>query len=108
MGAPTSNCGAIARRSTISHPAWTWFRLRTETPAQYESYVDLVPGAWTKIRIDVRGTEARLFVHDQPQPTLIVSDLKTGPNASGNVALWIDVATVVHFRNVTITPASAQ
>ena len=28
----------------ISHPAWTWFRLRKETPAKYESYVDLVPG----------------------------------------------------------------
>lgn len=92
----------------ISHPAWTWFRLRTETPKKYESYVDLVPGAWTKVRIDVRGTHARLFVHDQPQPTLIVSDLKTGPDARGNVALWIDVGTEAHFRNVTVTPASAQ
>ena len=39
----------------ISHPAWTWSRLRQETPSKYESYVDLVPGAWTKIRIEVRG-----------------------------------------------------
>lgn len=94
-------------RSTqyISHPAWTWFRLRTETPAQYESYVDLVPGAWTKVRIEVNGTRARLFVHDQPQPTLVVNDLKTGPDARGNVALWIDVGTEAHFRNVTVTSA---
>jgi hypothetical protein len=39
----------------ISHPAWTWSRLRNETPSKYESYVDLVPGVWTTIKIEVRG-----------------------------------------------------
>ena len=27
----------------ISHPEWTWSRLRKETPSKYESYVDLDP-----------------------------------------------------------------
>jgi len=89
----------------ISHPDWPWFRLRKETPEKYESYVDLVPGAWTKIRIEVRGTLGRLFVHDQPQPTLVVSDLKTGASATGGVALWIDQGTEAHFRALTVTPA---
>ena len=31
----------------ISHPDWPWMRLRQESPKKYESYVDLVPGAWT-------------------------------------------------------------
>ena len=43
-----------------SSPDWPWFRLRKETPSKYEAYVDLVPGAWTKIKIDVRGDRARL------------------------------------------------
>lgn len=87
----------------ISHPDWPWFRLRKETPEKYEAYVDLEPATWTKIRIEVGGTQARLFVHDQPQPTLIVNDLKTGETATGGVALWIDVGTEAHFRNLTIT-----
>lgn len=87
----------------ISHPAWTWSRLRTEEPERYESYVDLLPGEWTKVRIEVEGVQARLYVHDQPQPTLIVNDLKSGPNAKGAVALWIDVGTVAHFRNLSVT-----
>jgi len=91
----------------ISHPAWTWSRFRTETPERYESYVDLVPGEWTKIRIDVRGAQARLFVRDQAQPTLIVNDLKTGAGTRGAVALWIDTGTEAHFRNVSISPAAA-
>ena len=89
----------------ISHPAWTWSRLRQETPSKYESYVDLVPGVWTKIKIEVRGTVARLFVHDNEQPTLIVNDVKSGAQATGAVALWLDAGTVAHFRNLRITPA---
>jgi hypothetical protein len=86
----------------ISHPDWPWFRLRKETPAKYESYVDLVPGVWTKIKIEVRGSAARLYVHDQQQPTLIVNDAKTGAHGVGTVALWIDTGTVAHFRNLTV------
>jgi len=88
----------------ISHPEWTWFRFRKETPEKYESYVDLVPNEWTKVRIEVRGAQARLYVHDQPQPTLIVSDLKSGASARGAVALWLDAGTTAHFRNLTVTP----
>jgi hypothetical protein len=92
-------------RSTqyISHPDWPWFRLRKETPAKYESYVDLVPGEWTRIKVDVRGSVARLYVHGSEQPTLIVNDVKSGPKAIGGIALWIDAGTVAHFRNLTVT-----
>jgi len=86
----------------ISHPDWPWFRLRKETPSKYESYVDVQPDVWTKVRIEVRGDHARLFVNGQEQPTLVVNDVKTGANAKGGVALWIDRGTVAHFRDLTI------
>jgi len=88
----------------ISHPSWTWSRFRTETPEKYESYVDLVPATWTKVKVEVRGAQARLYVHDHPQPTLVVSDVKSGATARGAVALWIDIGTEAHFRNLTVTP----
>jgi hypothetical protein len=87
----------------ISHPDWPWFRLRQETPSKYEAYVDLVPGAWTKIRVEVHGERARLFVHDNPQPTLVVNDLKSGASARGAVALWLGPGTIAHFRNLVVT-----
>jgi hypothetical protein len=90
----------------IAHPDWPWFRLRKEFPEKYEAYVDLVPGEWTKIRIEVQGERAKLFVHGQPQPTLIVNDVKSGAKGRGRIALWIDSGTVAHFRNLTVTPAS--
>ena len=88
----------------ISHPAWPWDRLRRETPEKYESYVDLVPGAWTRVRIEVRGDRARLFVHGQEQPTLVVNDLKTGAQGRGAIALWIGPGTVAHFRDLRVSP----
>jgi hypothetical protein len=88
----------------ISHPEWTWSRLRRETPSRYESYVDLLPDTWTKIRIEVRGAQAKFYVHDQSQPVLIVNDVKSGTSASGAVALWIGPGTVAHFRNLVVTP----
>ena len=86
----------------ISHPDWPWFRLRKETPEKYESYVDLVPGVWTRIRIEVRGDRARLYVHGQEHPTLIINDVKTGAQGNGAVALWIGPGTIAHFRNLRV------
>ena len=88
----------------ISHPEWPWQRLRKETPEKYEAYVDLVPGVWTKVKIEVRGEQARLYVHDQPQPTLIINDVKSGAKGSGAIALWVGPGTIAHFRNVRVTP----
>ena len=90
----------------ISYPDWTWSRLRQETPSKYESYVDLEADRWTKIRIEVRGERARLYVHGQQQPALIVNDVKSGANRRGAVALWIGAGTVAHFRNLIVTPES--
>jgi hypothetical protein len=87
----------------ISNPAWPWPRLRKETPEKYEAYVDLEPGVWTKVKIEVRGEQARLYVHDQPQPTLIINDVKTGAQGAGAVAMWVGPGTIAHFRNVTIS-----
>ena len=87
----------------ISHPDWPWFRLRKEFPSKYESYVDLQPGTWTKVKIEVRGEQARLYVHDMKQPTLVVNDVKSGANGKGAVALWIDVGTIAHFRNLVVS-----
>ncbi|MGH9664953.1 MAG: hypothetical protein ACRD9L_11065, partial [Bryobacteraceae bacterium] len=86
----------------ISIPEFGWQRLRKETPGQYETYVDLVPGAWTPIKIAVQGKKAQLYVHSASQPTLIVNGLKHG-QSRGVIALWISVGVTGHFANLRIT-----
>jgi hypothetical protein len=87
----------------ISFPDFPWFKLRKDFPEKYESYVDLVPGAWTKVKIEVSGSNAKLYVHGNSQPTLIVSDLKLGSDINGSIGLWIGPGTEAHFSNLQIT-----
>jgi len=87
----------------ISFPDFPWHKLREETPGKYESYVDLVPGEWTKIKIEVNEGTAKLYVHGNAQPSLVVNDLKHGPDAMGNIGLWIGPGTEAHFSNLFIT-----
>ncbi len=82
---------------------YPWFRLRKENPGKYESYVDLVPGEWTKVTITVQGDKARLYVNRSQQPILIVNDLKLG-SAKGAIALWIGPGTIAHFSNLKTLP----
>ncbi len=70
----------------ISIPGFGWEKLRSESPGKYESYVDLVPGQWTQVKIQVVGSRARLYVNGTEQPTPIVNDLKQ-PSVQGAIAL---------------------
>lgn len=87
-----------------SHPDFPWPRMRKEFPEKYESYVDLEAGAWTRLRIVVSGSTARLFVHAAPQPALIVNDLKLGAS-EGGIALWIGAGTEGFFSNLSVRAA---
>jgi len=87
----------------ISIPGFPWNKLRSETPGKYESYVDLIPGEWTRIKIQVSGQTAKLYVNGADQPALIVNDLKQ-PITMGGVALWVGPGTIAHFAGLKITP----
>lgn len=87
----------------ISYPEYPWHKLRKETPGKYESYVDLQPGEWTKVKIEVKGEKACLYVHGSDQPCLIVNDLKHGPEQSGAIGLWVAVGTEAYFTSLTVS-----
>jgi len=85
----------------VSPPEYSWQRLRKESPGMYESYVDLEPGVWTHMKIEVSGTQARLYVAGAEQPCLVVNDLKRG-DSTGAIGLWAHATTVAYFSNLLI------
>ena len=87
----------------ISEPDFPWQKLRQETPGKYETYVDLVPGEWNHMKIEVHADKANLYVNGATQPTLVVNDVKHG-TSKGALALWIGPGTVAHFANLKVTP----
>lgn len=82
-------------------PGFQWQRLRRESPGAYESYADLEPGGWTKVKIEVMGTRARLFVNGASQPSLVVNDLKLG-DGRGKIALWARISSEAYFSNLRV------
>lgn len=84
-----------------SAPDFPWDRLRKESPGVYESYADLETGAWTKMKIEVSGASARLYVNGAEQPCLIARDLKNGV-VRGQIGLWAHVSTDGYFSNLTV------
>ena len=88
----------------IAEPDYPWYRLRREHPGVYESYVDMVPGEWTSLRIEVQRDRAMLYVGGAEQPTLIINDLKAG-TARGALALWIGLGTEGYFSDMVVRSA---
>jgi hypothetical protein len=86
----------------FSYPDHKFNRLRVEAPEKYESYADMGLNEWITMRIVVRDQQARLFLGDNVHPSLVVTDLKRGPNSSGSIGLWVDVGTEGYFTDLKI------
>jgi hypothetical protein len=91
----------------VAAPGFDWYKLRREWPSVYESYADLQPEAWTKVKIEVHGRAARLYVNGSETPSLIVNGLK-GEDLQGSVALWGYPGEEAYFSNLKFIPAKAE
>jgi hypothetical protein len=86
----------------FSYPDYPFSRLRKEAPEQYESYADMGLNEWIRLKIVVFGSQAKLFLNNSKQPSLIVNDLKLGSNVAGAIGLWVDGGTEGYFSDVKI------
>ena len=86
-----------------SFPDYKFDRFRKESPERYESYADMEMNKWITIRIEVKDAQAKLFINNNQQPSLIVNDLKHGAYASGAIALWVETGTEGYFKDLKIT-----
>jgi hypothetical protein len=90
----------------VSYPDWPWHKTRAATPGLYESWSDMEPGVWIKMKVTVQGSKARLFLNGAEQPCLIVNDLKLGPEAKGGIGFWIGPGADGYYANLKVTPGS--
>jgi hypothetical protein len=85
-----------------SEPDFGWYKLRQQWPWVYEAYAELQPETWTKVRIEVKGRSATLYLNGSENPSLVVDGLK-GQDLRGGVALWGYQGEEAYFSNVRIT-----
>jgi hypothetical protein len=89
----------------ISHPTYTWNKLRTERPNQFEQPVAPPPdpNQWFHARVVIAFPSVRVFVNDAPAPALDVKQLSD--RKTGWVGVWVGNGSEGAFANLTITPA---
>jgi hypothetical protein len=89
----------------ISHPTYTWQKLRAEQPGKYENAVNPVPdpNAWFHVRVVVASPNVRVFVNDAKEPSLVVSQLSD--RKTGLIGLWLGNNSGADFANFKIVPA---
>lgn len=91
----------------VSAPGNDWYKLRRQWPWVYESWAELRPETWARIRIEVHGRSAKLYVNGSKLSSLVVDGM-TGEDLSGGVALWSTSGEEAYFSNVTVTPGKAE
>lgn len=85
-----------------SYPDYKFDRLRKEAPEKYESYADMEMNKWITIKIELKDAQAKLFIDNNTQPSLIVNDLKHGAGLSGAIGLWVDIGTEGYFTDLKV------
>lgn len=88
----------------ISFPNYKFDRLRAESPGVYEAYADMGLDEWIDLTIEVLDDHAKLYINHDPQPALVVKDLKNGAISGGAIGLWVDVGTAGNFKDLQIIP----
>ena len=88
----------------ISHPTYTWQKLRTERPGVFEQPVSPAPdpNAWFHVRVVVASPKVSVFVGDAKQPSLVVTQLSD--RTKGLVGLWVGNGSGGDFADLKIIP----
>lgn len=91
----------------VESPDFDWYKLRRTWPWVYEARADMQPESWIRIKIQVEGRRASLFVDGASNPALVVEGLK-GEDLKGGVGLWGSPDQESYFSNVRVTRAKRQ
>jgi hypothetical protein len=89
----------------VSHPDFTWSRLRKERPETFEKAVAPAPDPerWFHARIVVQKPKVSVFVNGATEPSLAIDEL--GSRGGGWVGLFLGNGSGGAFANLEIRPA---
>ncbi|MDJ1479789.1 DUF1080 domain-containing protein [Cytophagaceae bacterium YF14B1] len=87
----------------ISHPVYTWSKLREERNGVYEKAVISPPDPnnWFHARIEVVGETVQVYVNDVKTASLTIK--KLNDRKDGKIGLWVGDGSDGEFKNLKIT-----
>jgi hypothetical protein len=87
----------------FSYPHAKFEILRKNYPAgSYEGSAPVALNEWIKMRIEVNGETAEMFINDLKYSSFIV-DKMLGKSKKGYVGLYVDIGTIGYFKDLKVT-----
>ena len=87
----------------FSYPDFKFQTLRDKYPAgSYEGSAPVALNEWIKMRIEVNGETAEMFINDLKYSSFIVNKM-LGKNQKGYVGLYVEIATIGYFKDLKVT-----
>jgi hypothetical protein len=87
----------------MSYPHAKFDTLRKSyPPGSYEGSAPVALKEWIKMRIEVNGETAEMFINDLKYSSFIV-DKMLGKNRIGGVGLYVDIGTIGYFKDLKVT-----
>ena len=87
----------------IAYPHAKFETLRKNYPAgSYEGSAPVALNEWIKMRIEVNGETAEMFINDAKYSTFVV-DKMLGNNKIGGLGLYVDIGTIGYFKDLKVT-----
>jgi len=87
----------------ISYPHAKFDTLRKSyPPGSYEGSAPVSLKEWIKMRIEVNGETAEMFINDLKYSSFIV-DKMLGKHKIGGVGLYVDIGTIGYFKDLKVT-----
>lgn len=87
----------------FSYPHAKFDTLRKSYPAgSYEGSAPVALNEWIKMRIEVNGETAEMFINDMKYSSFIVGKM-LGKNKKGGIGLYVDIGTIGYFKDLKVT-----
>ncbi len=86
----------------ISHPQYTWQRLRAEFNGQFEKGISDPPdpNGWFRMTLLIDGKSVKAFINDKKEPSLVVE--KLNPRSTGMVGIFTGDGSGIDVEQITI------
>jgi hypothetical protein len=89
----------------ISHPVYTWQKLRREHPGVFENLLDPAPDPddWFHVRFEINYPDVQVFVNNSTNAALSITQLSE--QKEGWLGFWAGFNSDGWYRNLSITPS---
>jgi hypothetical protein len=86
----------------ISHPKFTWKKLRDEQNGKFEKAIQNAPNPneWFHAKIEITTKEVKVYVENRIEPVLIIQKLNNF--STGKIGLFVGDGSGGEFANLTI------